>query len=67
MNITEKKAGINDWIRDIADKYLIQISDKPKSESISEEEKTLVKILELSNNSKKITPHTSTTNLLRRK
>ncbi len=67
MNITEKKAGIIDWIRDIADEDLIQILDKLKSESLSEEEKTLFEILELSNNSKKITPHTSAKNLLRSK
>jgi hypothetical protein len=59
MNTTEKKAGIIDWIRDIADEDLIQILDKLKSESLSEEEKTLSEILKLSNNSKKITPHTS--------
>lgn len=53
MNITEKKAGIIDWIRDIADEDLIEILDKLKSESLSEEEKTLFEILELSNNSKK--------------
>jgi hypothetical protein len=57
MNTTEKKAEIIDWIRDIADEDLIQILDKLKSESLSEEEKTLSEILKLSNNSKKITPH----------
>jgi hypothetical protein len=53
MNITEKKAGIIDWIRDIADEDLIQILDKLKSESLTEEDKILSEILEFSNNSKK--------------
>jgi hypothetical protein len=46
---------------------LIQILDKLKSESLTEEEKVLSEILELSNESKKITPHTSAKNLLRGK
>jgi len=57
MNTTEKKAEIIDWVRDLEDKDLIQILDKLKTESLTEEEMVLSEILALSNNSKKITPH----------
>jgi len=67
MNIEEKKAEIIDWVRDLVDEDLIQILYKLKSQSLTEEEKILSEILELSNNSKKITPHTSAKNLLRNK
>jgi len=64
MNTTEKKAEIIDWVRDLEDKDLIQILDKLKTESLTEEEMVLSEILALSNNSKKITPHTSSRDFL---
>ncbi|MFT4855179.1 MAG: hypothetical protein ACI9UV_000896 [Algoriphagus sp.] len=67
MNIAEKKAEIIDWVKNLKNEDLIQILDKLKSESLTEEEKVLSEILELSNESKKITPHTSAKNLLRGK
>ncbi|GEM_PF-2072949 len=67
MNIAEKKAEIIDWVKNLKNEDLIQILDKLKSESFTEEEKVLSEILELSNKSKKITPHTSAKNLLRGK
>jgi len=67
MNIAEKKAEIIDWVRDLEDEDLIQILDKLKTESLTEEEMVLSEILAFSNNSKKITPHTSAKNLIRGK
>ena len=58
MNIAEKKAEIIDWVKNLKNEDLIQILDNLKSESLTEEEKLLSEILELSNKSKKITPHT---------
>lgn len=67
MNIAEKKAEIIKWVRNLKNEDLIQILDKLKTESLTEEEMVLSEILELSSKSKKITPHTSAKNLIRGK